>query len=145
MTVVAAEVEHLPAILDLLARSDLPTAGVREHLDGFVVAQADGNVIGVGGLELHAPFGLLRSVAVVPGQRRRGIASAICAHLEAEAARRGVDRLYLLTETAATFFAARGYREIPRSDAPPEVASCEEFRSLCPASAVLMTRASVAR
>jgi len=145
MTVVPAEAEHLPAILDLLRRSDLPTSGVQEHVDSFVVAESKGNVIGVGGLEPYARTGLLRSIAVAPEKRRKGIASAICSHLEDEAARRGIEELYLLTETAETFFAARGYSAIPRAEAPPDVASCEEFRSLCPESAVLMTRRSGTR
>jgi N-acetylglutamate synthase-like GNAT family acetyltransferase len=145
MNVVPAETRHLPAILDLLARSDLPTSGVQEHLDSFVVAESDSNnVVGVGGFEPYDRTGLLRSIAVAPDRRKKGVATAICDRLEDEAARRGIEELYLLTETAESFFAARGYRSIPRTDAPPEVASCQEFRSLCPASAVLMTRRSTA-
>jgi amino-acid N-acetyltransferase len=46
----------------------------------------------------------------------------------------------LLTQTAEVFFANRGYRRIGRADAPQAVQASAEFRSLCPASAVAMSR-----
>ena len=109
LKLVTATVEHLAAVLELLSGSGLPTSGVEDHLKTFVVALSDGAVKGVGGLEVYDRVGLLRSVAVAEDHRRRGVASEICARLEAEAARRGIDRLFLLTETAESFFARRGY------------------------------------
>ena len=59
---------------------------------------------------------------------------------EARAAARGLPQLVLLTDTATTFFARRGYADIAREQAPVAVQSSTEFRSLCPASARCMTR-----
>lgn len=65
----------------------------------------------------------------------------ICDRLEEDAARRGISQVYLLTETAESFFAIRGYSVATREDAPAEIAVAEEFTTLCPDSAVLMVRA----
>ena len=46
----------------------------------------------------------------------------------------------LLTQTARDFFAHLGYRVIERTEAPEEVQGSEEFRSLCPASAICMVK-----
>ena len=100
-----------------------------------------GNLIGVGGLEIHGRLALLRSLAVDDRHRRMGIASRICARLEEEAAERGIVRIYLLTETAESFFTKRGYSVTARTDAPAEIVATQEFTTLCPDSAVLMVRA----
>ena len=137
-----ANASDLSEISELLAMAELPVAGVARHLDAFVVIESGGSIVGVGGLEVHRPQALLRSLAVAPAHQGRGLATAICDHLEAEAASRGVEQLYLLTETAASFFSRRGYVVISREDAPPEIASSEEFSVLCPQSAVFMRRAA---
>lgn len=103
---------------------------------------ADGrsSVIGVGGAEIYGRVGLLRSFVVADAWRRMGVASAILSRIEEEAVRRGVRRLYLLTESARAFSEASGFETIPRCEAPPEIAATEEFASLCPESATLMVR-----
>jgi amino-acid N-acetyltransferase len=138
-----ARQQDLPAITELLAAAQLTSDGVAEHLDAFLVAEAEGAVVGVGGLELYGSVALLRSLAVAARHRRRGFAGAICDGLEAEAARRGVEALYLLTETADGFFARRGYAVAARDDAPPAIRTSAQFATLCPKSAVLMCRRSV--
>jgi amino-acid N-acetyltransferase len=132
----------IPEILKLLATVKLPTRGVSDNLGTFVVFESDGAIIGVGGLEFRGSHALLRSLAVSPTHRNRGLATAICDHLEAEAARRGINSIYLLTETAEEFFVSRGYTATPRPEAPPEITSSEEFSAICPQSAVFMRRAT---
>jgi amino-acid N-acetyltransferase len=46
----------------------------------------------------------------------------------------------LLTETAEKFFRAIGYEVIDRRHVPEEIKQSAEFRSLCPASAVCMSK-----
>ncbi len=132
----------LPAICELLAKARLPTAGVANHLDTFAVLESGGSVIAVGGLEFYNTIALLRSLAVAPTHQGRGLASQICSYLEADASSRGVHDVYLLTETAESFFSGRGYAAISRDDAPPEITSSDEFAKICPESAVLMRRAA---
>ena len=137
-----AKPSDLPAISELLVNATLPTAGVAEHLETFVVLESGGAIVGVGGLEVHKSVALIRSLAVAPAHQGCGLATAICDHLEAEGASRGVKHLYLLTETAASFFAKRGYAAISRNGAPPEITSSQEFSEICPQSAVFMRRAA---
>jgi amino-acid N-acetyltransferase len=124
----------------LLRGAGLPSSGVSEHLDTFVVFESGGSIAGVGGLEMCGSEALLRSLAVAPAFRRRGIAASICDRLEAIAESRGVEQLYLLTETAERYFVKRGYAVTARSEAPAAIASTEEFTLLCPQSAIMLRR-----
>jgi amino-acid N-acetyltransferase len=124
----------------LLRGAGLPSSGVSEHLDTFVVFESGGSIAGVGGLEMCGSEALLRSLAVAPAFRRRGIAASICDRLEAIAESRGVEQLYLLTETAERYFVKRGYAVTARSEAPSAIASTEEFTLLCPQSAIMLRR-----
>jgi amino-acid N-acetyltransferase len=129
-----------PAVHALLRECRLPTDGVPEDGALFRVADSAGKVVGVAGLELHGGHGLLRSVAVSPAHRGRGLASRLCDEVEARAAALGARRLFLLTETAERFFSRRGYARSARSLAPPEIAKSREFAAVCPDSATLMFR-----
>jgi len=128
------------AILGLLRAAELPLDGVPGDTDLLLVADQDGHVVGVAGIELHAGDALLRSVAVTPEARGRRIASRLCAELERRAAELGAARAFLLTETAETFFAQRGYARLARGSAPAGIAASREFAAVCPASAILMSR-----
>lgn len=135
-----ARPSDLPAITALLAEVGLPVRGVVDSLDTFIVAELEGGLIGVGGIEFHGRHALLRSLAVSPEHWGCGVATAICDHLEAQAARRGVESIYILTETAEQFFAGRSYAVVARSAAPEAIAASEEFADLCPQSATFMRR-----
>jgi N-acetylglutamate synthase-like GNAT family acetyltransferase len=91
-------------------------------------------------MERFGALALLRSLAVAPGYRRRGMARQLVARLESEAQAHGVEKLVLLTETAESFFRAIGYEVVDRHRAPDEIKQSAEFRSLCPASAVCMSK-----
>ncbi|MDH3990480.1 MAG: arsenic resistance N-acetyltransferase ArsN2 [Gammaproteobacteria bacterium] len=134
-----ASSSDLNAIAALLAEFGLPTRGVVDFLDTFVVAELKGRLVGVGGIETHGNDALLRSLAVSPENQHCGIATAICDHLEAQAAQLGMDSIYILTETAEQFFAGRGYAVVARSVAPEAIAASEEFSDLCPQSATFMS------
>lgn len=126
------------AVEGRLADAGLPTDDVRDPAPSFFLAVADGEVVGVGGLETHGTVGLLRSVAVDPAHRGRGYGTAICDRLEARAAGAGVETLYLLTTDATGFFADRGYEPVDRDAVPPAIAETRQFASLCPDSAVCL-------
>lgn len=93
-----------------------------------------------GGLEGDGPDLLLRSVAVPPALRGRGLGRAVVAALEGEAARLGAARLHLLTTTAARFFEGLGYRSAERAGAPSAIAATAQFAQLCPASAAYLVK-----
>ena len=132
--------EGAPAIERLLTKSQLPLAGVAESLPGFVVAESDGTIVGTAALEVCCDNALLRSVAVAPEWRSRGLGRALVTRVIADAEARGLRALYLLTTTADRYFPSFGFHEIKRDQVPADVQGAEEFRGACPASAVVMCR-----
>jgi amino-acid N-acetyltransferase len=130
------------AICDLLAAVHLPTEGVKENIDSFVVYEIASGIVAAGGLEFHGKLALLRSVVVETGQSGNGLGALICDRLETAARDKGVQTIYLLTASAASFFRTRGYEELDRAQAPKVIRETEQFARLCPASAILMHRAS---
>ncbi len=132
--------EDLPAVERLLAAADLPLAGVADALPTFVVAESEGTLVGVAGLEVCCDDALLRSVAVAPAWRSRGLGRALVHRVIADAEARGIRALYLLTTTAERYFPSFGFREVARDAVPADVRATEEFRSACPASATVMER-----
>lgn len=132
--------DDLPRIERLLTESSLPLNGVRDALKDFFVAEADGDVVGVAGLEVCCDDALLRSVAVQPDWRSRGVGRAVVTRAIAEAESRGLRALYLLTTTAEHYFPSFGFRKIARDEVPEAVRATDEFTTACPASATAMSR-----
>ena len=97
-------------------------------------------MVGVVGLERYAATGLLRSLAVLPEHRGRGLGATLVRHLERQAGGLEVTDLVLLTETAERFFLQRGYRVIDRQAVPTGIQASAEFRTLCPAAALCMIK-----
>ena len=118
--------------------SGLPTSGVAESVGSFLVAESNGEVVGVVGMEYCGDYGLLRSTAVAPGWRGRGLARQLVTRIIAEAESRGIRALYLLTTTAETYFPSFGFRTTTRETAPNEIRDTGEFRGACPSSATVM-------
>lgn len=130
----------LDEIERLLSAAELPTDDVRSNPECFYLAAADGERIGVGGIEQYESVGLLRSVVVDPECRGEGYGAALTATLESRARASGIETLYLLTTTAAEFFDSRGYERIERADAPEAIRETTQFSELCPESAVCMRK-----
>jgi amino-acid N-acetyltransferase len=130
----------MPVVLKLLESAGLPTSDLtgaqRLHL---WVLNAD-SLQGVVALERFGTEALLRSLAVAPESRQRGLGRALVARLEQDAQADGITRLVLLTETAEPFFRGLGYRAIDRQAVSEALKQSAEFRSLCPASAVCMSK-----
>jgi len=143
-TLAAAGPDDVPAIAALLRVAALPHEDFAEYLAHFLVARRAGRVVGAVGFERHGRAALLRSLVVAPAWRGAGLGGRLVRRLTAEARRSGIRRFYLLTTTAEMFFAKRGFRKIPRGSVPAAIAATREFNSLCPASAVCMTRALAA-
>jgi amino-acid N-acetyltransferase len=134
----------LTAIQALLTAARLPIEDLDEPADlGFWVVRDGERVVGAIGLECHDTVGLLRSLVLAPEYRKRGLGLALVAALERYARSAGVEVLVLLTQTAAPFFDRLGYSVVDRAYVPDEVKASAEFRSLCPASAICMTKSLV--
>ncbi len=139
----AAFEKDLDEILALLVQCGLPVRGVAECLGDAVVARAGGFVVAVAAVEPHAPYGLLRSVAVAAEHRGKGLAHELCERCAKQSSDAHLDALYLLTETAAPVFTVLGYREIARADVPDVIRLSEEFSEICPESAIVMMRSLI--
>jgi amino-acid N-acetyltransferase len=135
-----ASSNDLPRIEALLTASGLPTAGVEQSIDGFLVAEHDGALVGVVGLEQCCrEYGLLRSTAVAPEWQGRGVGRRLVERAIAEAESRGTKALYLLTLSAERYFPSFGFVETTRDTVPDQVRATEEFSSICPASSTVMS------
>lgn len=117
-------------VSDLSSSRSLQLFGVREG----------GELVGVVGVEVYGEVGLLRSLAVNSARSNAGLGTSLVSNAETWAAGRGVRTLYLLTTTAARFFARRGYEVATRSEAPAAIAATSQFKDLCPASSTLMRK-----
>ena len=137
----AATDQDSALIRALLDSNSLPTSDLEAARPLFVVAYMDEQVIGTGALQSFGPVALLRSIVVEPRLRGAGVGQSIVRELEHIARTNEIKQLILLTQTAKSFFEAQGYVAIDRANAPPAVQESEEFRSLCPASAVCMSKA----
>lgn len=92
------------------------TVTIYEDVQEFVVAELDGRVVGCGALHvMWEDLGEIRTLAVEPEQKGKGIGSAILAALLEHAKSLGLRRLFCLTfETE--FFGKAGFVAI--EDAP---------------------------
>jgi amino-acid N-acetyltransferase len=131
----------MPAIATLLESAGLPTADLSSAADFQTwVLEAHGELVAAIGLERFGDEALLRSLVVAPEHRKRGLGQELIARVERDARAQGITRLILLTETAEAFFRARGYAVTDRRQVTHAVKQSAEFRSLCPVSAVCMSK-----
>jgi len=125
----------------LLKSVGLPTEDLLEsHLAHFLYVGTPAVPSALVGAEIFGEHALLRSLAVGDGMRDKGIGSLLVAHIERHARSQGVRQIYLLTSTAESFFARRGYTPLDRQLAPGPIQKTREFAALCPASSAFMAK-----
>jgi len=129
---------YLVATEILLKDCGLPYEDCNKHIDNFIGVFDGKNLVASGAIEDLGEYGLLRSVAVEDRFRGQGLARRIVDKLHQQAVKDGLKALYLLTETAETYFSHYGYRNVDRDALPEVVKSTQQFQSLCPASAQAM-------
>jgi amino-acid N-acetyltransferase len=136
-----AAITDEPWIRQLLTLCGLPHEDITpKHLSHFWVIKEKGEILGVIGLEPFARLALLRSLAVDPRFRKRGLATELTKKAEEYAASHKIEEMYLLTVTAESFFLKQGYYRIERNSAPPEIKATTEFQGLCPVSSICMLK-----
>lgn len=128
----------LPQVRRLLARANLPVAGLADAFEDLLVARRAGRVVACIGLERRGTSALLRSAAVARTLRGRGLGAALTSRLLRDARKSGLKTIYLLTTTAAGYFERFAFERIGRSRIPAAVRESEEFQGACPDSAVAM-------
>ena len=128
------------ALVAALTVEQLPTDGLVEPGRAFFRVTEAHETIGFGGYELHGLEALLRSVVVLPAWRGQGSGRDIVEAVLRAAAGAGARRAWLLTTSAAPFFARLGFAPIDRATAPEGIRSTRQAANLCPSSAALMVR-----
>lgn len=136
-----AHPRDLPAVEALLCGAGLTLNDVGSQFGPprYVVAvSGNGELIGVAGVEVHGGHGLFRSAAVHADWRGRGVGEALTKDRIAWARARGLEALFLLTQTAAGYWPRFGFQVTDRGGAPAALRASSEWAGACPASATAM-------
>lgn len=95
--------------------------GYYEAVQEFVVARVDDEVVGCGALHvMWEDLAEIRTLAVAPAHRGRGVGHAVVEALLDRARRLGLSRVFCLT-FEVEFFRAHGFREIDGTPVSAEV------------------------
>ncbi|BAN28073.1 arsenate reductase (glutaredoxin) [Caballeronia insecticola] len=125
-----------------LAGARLPTDDLSEPGRSFFsFATLAGNSVGFGGFEQYGSDVLVRSVVIEPQRRGKGIGRNVVAILLREAFDLGARTAWVLTTDASTFFGKTGFKRVERETAPASILATRQASDLCPATALLLTRA----
>ncbi|HEU5099821.1 MAG TPA: GNAT family N-acetyltransferase [Roseiflexaceae bacterium] len=101
-------------ICEVLAESGLSSHAVLAPGTRYWLARyADGAPVGAIGLEVGAGAALLRSAAVRPAARGRGIGAALLRRALAEATTGGQKQVYLFSTDAGAYWSRQGFSEVP--------------------------------
>ena len=130
----------LPAVRELLLACDLRIEDVGGEGQHFLLAREGGNLLGCIGLEIHGEAGLLRSFAVAPAARRRGIGAVLNDAALRLARSLSVRDLFILTTTVRERALRDGFVDVPREEVPEAIRAGPQFRGLCSATAACMRR-----
>jgi amino-acid N-acetyltransferase len=123
------DISHLK---DFLRANSLPTVGLEDWYTNFFIALDDEDSwVAVAGYEVYNQTALLRSVAVDKRSRGLGRGRALVEAVLADARKRGVQTVYLLTETAEPYFKRLGFDPIDRDRIEQAVKNSEEFKQCC--------------
>ena len=120
-----ADVRAIRQLVDLFAPRRIllskATVTLFEEVPDFLVAEADGQVVGCGALHVvWEDLGELRTLAVAPDSGGRGIGRALVEALLVRARALGVSRVFCLT-FEREFFASCGFVEIEGAPVTAEV------------------------
>ena len=127
-------------IAELLVAWDLPADDVFDEVVEFSCFCEKGKLLAAIGQERYGEYGLLRSLVVDETHRNRGLAKQLVTHLEDVARESGVRSMYLLTNTAETYFQSLDYAVVSREQVPLDIRNTKQFSTLCPGSATVMCK-----
>jgi amino-acid N-acetyltransferase len=140
MKIQFAKPEDFEEIRDLLKSANLPFEDVENGVGHFLLARNQQALIGCVALQICGEDALLRSLAVNEIARNQGLGKALVLEILEYASRLKLTNIYLLTTTAEKFFQKHGFINADRNLAPDAIRETSEFSSLCPSSAVFMSK-----
>jgi C_GCAxxG_C_C family probable redox protein len=134
-----AGLEDVRAVRALLSICQLPSTHLSQGQAIIFVAETERGIIGAGALE---PAGdgcaILGSLAVMPGYRKQQIGRRLVQRMFAYADERGLEKLFLLTQTACDYFLHIGFEPIDHRLVPCCLSQSALFRELSPIDGRLM-------
>ncbi|HEY3802586.1 MAG TPA: GNAT family N-acetyltransferase [Kofleriaceae bacterium] len=135
-----AQRADMPAVRNVLESVSLTDEPARDdQFPDFFVLRNEKGTVGCVSLAVLGEDAVLRALAVDPEFRGAGYGWMLADMAVGQARWRGVRRIYLLTESASEFFAAKfGFRIVDRSTLGKAVASTETFSAAAGASRVAM-------
>ncbi len=141
MNIKIATASHLPDIRQLLEKAHLPTIDIENLVGQIFVIELEGKVVASGAFEYYPPLALLRSVVVDESYRGQGLGSKLVSHILEVLNTMQVEAVYLLTQTAESFFQTK-FRFIPitRQEVPQIVQQSSEFKEILCQNAKCMFR-----
>jgi UDP-N-acetylmuramate: L-alanyl-gamma-D-glutamyl-meso-diaminopimelate ligase len=120
--------EDMAAVRRVLTVTSLEEPARDEQQGNFFVLRNEDGTVGCVSLEVLGDDAILRALAVDSKFRGAGYGWMLADMAVSQARGRGVRRIYLLTETASDFFAAKfGFRVVDRSTLSKQVAASETF------------------
>lgn len=137
-SIIGLKPSDLTRLENLLHDNHLPKQDCAEQLTHFFGLFDGKQLIAAGGLEPAGDYALLRSVVVEQGHRSQRLGSEIVKFLLQQARAQGLDAVYLLTETAESYFEKFDFIAIARQQVPRAIRNTRQFVSLCPDSACCM-------
>lgn len=105
----------IPRFAELLMAANLPPMFIEEFIEGFAVAECEGVIVGIGGLEMYETSGVIRSIVADERARGTGLGRRIADLLAEDAVAAGAEDLYLFTLDAHDFWLHLGYKDVPLS------------------------------
>ncbi len=111
-----ATAADLPAMAALLEKAGLPAREIEPFVSTFMVAETEGRIVAVGGLEVRDDTAVLRSVAVDESMRGTGVGRGLAREVIGLAVSARVADIYLFTGDAHGFWRRMGFEEITLDD-----------------------------
>jgi UDP-N-acetylmuramate: L-alanyl-gamma-D-glutamyl-meso-diaminopimelate ligase len=131
--------EDMAAVRRVLEVTSLHEPARDEQHGNFFVLRNEDGTVGCVSLEVLGDDAILRALAVDSKFRGAGYGWMLADMAVSQARWRGVRRIYLITETASDFFAAKfGFRVVDRSTLSKQVAASETFTQPAGAQQVAM-------
>ncbi|MBT2767807.1 GNAT family N-acetyltransferase [Stenotrophomonas sp. ISL-67] len=128
-------------LIAMLQRVGLPTDDLcAQGPATFCGMWEDDQLCGVVAVESYGCVGLLRSLAVTPSFRGRGLGRVLVSKAEDLACQAGIDELYLLTISSSALFERCGFVHVLRGDVPAPIRETKQFSSLCPSTCAVMRK-----
>jgi amino-acid N-acetyltransferase len=127
ITIRAAAESDLDDVLSLLIDLDLNVDGVHENIGNFVVALKGSEIAGCGGAEAFQFVALIRSVAVHPDHRGKGLGRRIVREMLDRLSSRGLREFYVVAPGAEAWFRKRGFKPCDRDEVHPQILESSEL------------------